>query len=159
MPENWQDELSQFDNEYRETKEPEGTGGYDTPVPDGNYQAKIKSVELKHAKASGAPMVSWCFEIVGGDRNFLGRWLWKNAVIREGSLGYIKKDLALFGIRLSKFSTLPAYLPRLVGKVVVLKKEVSNGFSNIYLNQVLSQSVAPADAGEAPAEETDQVPF
>jgi len=162
MPENWQSELSQFDEAYKGTEPAKSGGG---PIPDGTYQAKIESVVLKRAK-SQAPMIAWTLKIVGGNREFLDRTIWKNSVIQENTLAFIKKDLELFGIKMMQFSKIQAYLPRLAGRVVELRKVTDGEYSNIYLNQVVSRPAAPAEAApkeemaeEKTGEEDESIPF
>lgn len=152
------EELSQFDDEFRNAKPPEASGGQDftEPVPDGIYQVKVKTAELKHSRA-GNPMISWCLEIVGGNRNFLGRWIWKNSVIQSGKpLEFLKKDLATAGLRPPAFSALPSMLGRVVGKVLEVQKKTDGEFTNVYFNRALSAAVAPS----APEQiDESEVPF
>lgn len=162
----WKTQLEEFDEAYHNAKPPEGGGDWNSdPVPDGKYQARVKSCDLANSKSSGSPMIKWCFTIVGGNKAYLKRYLWKNSVIQENTLGFIKKDLAIFGIKLPMFSKLPSILPRMVGRVVEIQKVQDGQYSNIYINKAAKQSPAEeagldeSDDDESGSEGDDKIPF
>jgi hypothetical protein len=158
----WQQELEAFNQAYADAEAPSGGQDYSTPIPDGTYQVKVLGCELKHANSSGAPMLAWSFQIIGGNKDYLDRLLWKNSVIQVGpAMEFLKKDLAVCGIRLPAFSALPMYVGRLVGKALeILKKTtVKNGteYKNVYIQKLLS--AAPQAQAAPPPEEDDGIPF
>ncbi len=145
-------DLSKFDAEYEKTQAPED--GDFTPVPDGTYQVKIQTVEVKDTKTPPPrPMLAIEFEILAGP--YKGRRLFKNAMIASGdSLQYLKKDLATLGWT-GKISELDD-----IGKRAVLldrrfevrnksrgKDEQGRENFNIYINKALDGKAATASAG------------
>jgi hypothetical protein len=95
-------DLSSFDDEFATAQSPE----YDE-VPDGKYHARIESVRLETSQ-KGDPMIKFDLEVLSGSH--AGRHIFKNSVITQASLPYVKGDLRTLGLELSKFSELSGRL-------------------------------------------------
>ncbi len=78
-------DLSSFDDEFATAEAPE----YDE-VPDGKYQARIESVKLESSQ-KGDPMIKFDLQVMSGSQ--AGRHIFKNSVITQASLPYVKGDL------------------------------------------------------------------
>lgn len=107
--------LKQFDQNYT-TAKPESTA----EVPDGVYSVEVTGCAVKLTKATQEPMLAWEFTIQEGDH--AKRKFWKNSVIRENTLGYIKADLETVGLQLDAFSDLERRAEELVGLRLEVKK-------------------------------------
>lgn len=84
-------DLSAFDSQYEAAKPPENNFAN---LPDGRYQATIEKLELSEAK-SGNPMFKFTFNIAAGEH--AGRKLFKNSVVTNATLDFVKKDFSLLG--------------------------------------------------------------
>ncbi len=91
-------DLSSFDDVFASVEAPSSE-----EVPDGKYQARIESVRLESSQ-KGDPMIKWELEVISGSQ--AGRHIFKNSVISQASLPYVKGDLKTLGIELAKFSEL-----------------------------------------------------
>lgn len=107
--------LKQFDQNYTSAK-PESTAD----VPDGVYTVEVTGCAVKLTKQTQEPMLAWEFTIVEGEH--AKRKFWKNSVIRENTLGYIKADLETVGLILDAFSDLERRAEELVGLRLEVKK-------------------------------------
>lgn len=131
------DDLTQWDEVYEEAAE----AGF---KPDGNYQSVIEGFELKRTKSSNEPMIAWSFGILVGE--FSGQKMFKNAVLSDRAMPYIKADLKTVGLDDIKISDLskPEVRARVIGKQVeiqkktTVKKETGEEFENIYIKHLIS---------------------
>jgi hypothetical protein len=137
-------DLEQFNDAYDEAEEPENDF---SPVPDGTYQTIVDAVELKPTKKTGEPMIAWTLRIVAGTKE--GRLLFKNSVIKEDSLGYLKADLSICGVILKKFSDLDVKLSNLLDvglEVKVVNKEGTyQGKPTVNTNVYFQKSIELSD--------------
>jgi hypothetical protein len=117
-----------------------------TSVPDGKYTCSVERVELTRTK-TGLPMLRWSLRILGPSHQ--GRMLFKNSVIAEKSVGYLKRDLRRCGLELPKFSDLPDHLSELLDVVLEVNKVTKGENENLFLNKRLQ---APASGESAPKE-------
>ena len=105
-------DLSQFDDQFEQAQESDRN----KPIPNGKYTVKVDKVELKTARTSGAPMLSWEFEVLGPTCQ--NRKAFKNSVFSSNATGMsiLKSDLTICGLTLgstpgfSKLSDLPEVL-------------------------------------------------
>jgi hypothetical protein len=134
-------DLSGFDDYYAEAEAPDLE-----EVPDGKYQARINTVKLSQSQ-KGDPMIKWDTMIISGPH--AGRHIFKNSVITQASLPFVKGDLQTLGLKLNKFSELPAHLDALLDLAVEITKRQKNEYSNVYFNRLLD---IPND-GKADSEE------
>ena len=82
-------DLTSFDDDFATAEAPE----YDE-VPDGKYQARIESVKLESSQ-KGDPMIKFDLEVLSGSH--AGRHIFKNSVITQASIPYVKGDLKTLG--------------------------------------------------------------
>ena len=132
-------DLASFDGGFDETKAP--SGGFEK-LPDGMYQVNVDRVELAKTKSTNRPMIKWQLRILAPTHS--GRMLWKNSVVTENALKWIKKDLITAGLILKKFSDLPSRLNELVNIQLEVKKTSSGNDDNVYLNKRIEIDVAAA---------------
>ena len=103
-------DLSSFDDEFETADAP----SYDE-VPDGKYQVKIQTAKLESSQ-KGDPMIKFDLVVISGSQ--AGRHIFKNSVITQASLPYVKGDLKTLGLELAKLSELAGRLDELLDKTV-----------------------------------------
>jgi hypothetical protein len=138
--------LSSFDDEFATAQSPE----YDE-VPDGKYHARIESVRLETSQ-KGDPMIKFDLEVLSGSH--AGRHIFKNSVITQASLPYVKGDLRTLGLELSKFSELSGRLDELLDVTLEITKRTRGDYTNVYFNRRIR--LASTSNGEVP---TKDLPF
>ncbi|CAM2066744.1 DUF669 domain-containing protein [Sulfidibacter corallicola] len=141
-------DLAELDNKF-ESEEASETNH--TPVPDGKYQVNVDKIELTRSK-SGNPMLKWTLRIIGPTQR--KRLLWKNSVITEASIKWLKRDLIIAGLVLAKLSDLEHRLHELLDIQLEVKKVTKNDYENIYLQRLIE-----IDDPDAQASTQDSVPF
>ena len=109
-PDGNQVDLSSFDAEFDSAESP----SFDE-VPDGKYQVRIDSVRLEQSK-KGDPMIKWDLVVLSGPN--AERRIFKNSVISQAALPYVKGDLKTLGLELGKFSELANRLEELLDVTV-----------------------------------------
>ncbi|MDZ4851697.1 MAG: DUF669 domain-containing protein [Pirellulaceae bacterium] len=139
-------DLSSFDDEFATAEAPE----YDE-VPDGKYQARIESVRLESSQ-KGDPMLKFDLEVLSGSQ--AGRHIFKNSVISQASLPYVKGDLKTLGLELAKFSELAGRLEELLDVSLEVTKRTRGDYTNVYFNRRLQLAVAPSGNNQQ-----EQTPF
>jgi len=139
-------DLSSFDDEFATAQSPE----YDE-VPDGKYHARIESVRLETSQ-KGDPMIKFDLEVLSGSH--AGRHIFKNSVITQASLPYVKGDLRTLGLELSKFSELSGRLDELLDVTLEITKRTRGDYTNVYFNRRIR--LASTSNGEVP---TKELPF
>ena len=60
-------------------------GGNFTPVPDGEYQFRVKAGLDETKKEPARLMVSWCFVVADGE--YEGRQVWNNTILEGNKVG------------------------------------------------------------------------
>jgi hypothetical protein len=85
-------------------------------------------------------MIKWTLRILGP--KFANRLMWRNSVITQNTLKYVKTDLHLCGLDLERLSELPKHLHRLLDVKLEVTKRTKGDSENIYFNRrmELSQS-------------------
>lgn len=76
-------------------KAPKQQGGQFEPMPAGEYEGLIKSVEVKHGKTSGKPYLSVCLELTEADVS--GRRAYSNYSLQPQALWKLKELLLELG--------------------------------------------------------------
>ena len=94
-------------------------------------------------------MIKWDLIIISGTHE--GRHVFKNAVISQKSMPYVKADLTRLGLEMKRISELPGRLPEVLDKNLEITVRTKGEFTNVYFNKVLS---IPA-GGPAP----DDIPW
>jgi len=123
-------DLTAFDEEYEQAE----AADFDE-VPDGKYQVRIESVRMAESQ-KGDPMIKWDLIVISGQ--FEGRHIFKNSVITQASLPFVKGDLKTLGLQLPKFSELPNHLEELLDKRLQVTKKTKDEFTNVYFNKLLA---------------------
>jgi len=139
-------DLTSFDDDFATAEAPE----YDE-VPDGKYQARIESVRLESSQ-KGDPMIKFDLEVISSSQ--AGRHIFKNSVITQASIPYVKGDLKTLGLELSKFSELAGRLEELLDVTLEVTKRTRGDYTNVYFNRRIR--IATASNGEIP---TGEMPF
>ncbi|MFN9985821.1 MAG: DUF669 domain-containing protein [Pirellula sp.] len=138
---NSQIDLSSFDEEFDSVEV-----ASQEEVPDGKYQARIDSVRLDSSQ-KGDPMIKWGLRILSGAQ--AGRYIFKNSVITQSSLPYVKGDLKTLGMELAKFSGLAERLEELLDVTLEVTKRTRGDYTNVYFNRRIR--IAAVSTGENPA--------
>ena len=139
-------DLSSFDDEFATAQSPE----YDE-VPDGKYHARIKSVRLE-TNQKGDPIIKFDLEVLSCAH--AGRHIFKNSVITQASIPYVKGDLRTLGLELSKFSELSGRLDELLDVALEITKRTRGDYTNVYFNRRIR--LASTSNGVVP---TKEIPF
>ncbi|MBU6172984.1 MAG: DUF669 domain-containing protein [Planctomycetes bacterium] len=134
-------DLSSFDDEFQSAE-----AASQEEVPDGKYQARIDSVRLDSSQ-KGDPMIKWDLQVLSGSQ--AGRHIFKNSVITQASLPYVKGDLKTLGMELAKFSELAGRLEELLDVTLEVTKRTRGDYTNVYFNRRIRIAIAPT--GESPA--------
>jgi hypothetical protein len=137
-------DLSGFDDDFATAETPE----YDE-VPDGKYQARIESVRLENSQ-KGDPMIKFDLEVLSGPQ--AGRHIFKNSVITQASIPYVKSDLKTLGLELAKFSQLSGRLEELLDVTLEVTKRTRGDYANVYFNRRIR--IAAGSGGELSQEQT-----
>jgi len=134
-------DLSSYDDDFASAEAPS-----QDEVPDGKYQARIESVKLESSQ-KGDPMIKFDLEVLSGSQ--AGRHIFKNSVITQASIPYVKGDLKTLGLELSKFSELSGRLEELLDVTLEVTKRTRGDYTNVYFNRRIR--IAAASSGEVPA--------
>jgi hypothetical protein len=140
-------DLTQFDGNFEEA--PVEEREYDD-IPDGKYQVNVEKVELTRSQTSGNPMLKWTLKILAP--KFAGRLLWRNNVITNDSMKWLKTDLHTCGLKLEKLSDLPNRISDLLDIKLEVTKRTRGESESIYLNRriVIDDSRAADESALAP---------
>lgn len=132
-------DLSVFDNEY-DTVQPADND----EVPDGKYQARVHAVRLDRSQ-KGDPMLKWDLVVLSGQH--ASRHIFKNAVITQASLKFVKADLKTLGLELPRFSELPNHLEKLLDHALEVTKRTKDEYTNVYFNKRIQVPAGEPSAG------------
>jgi hypothetical protein len=129
-PSNSQVDLTSFDDVFESAETP----SYEE-VPDGKYQVKIQTAKIESSQ-KGDPMIKFDLEIISGSQ--VGRHIFKNSVITQASLPYVKADLKTLGLELAKLSELSGRLDELLDVTLEITKRTRGDYTNVYFNRRLN---------------------
>jgi hypothetical protein len=87
-------------------------------------------------------MIKFDLEVISGSQ--AGRHIFKNSVITQASLPYVKGDLKTLGLELAKFSELAGRLEELLDKKLEVTKRTRGDYTNVYFNRRLNIASAPS---------------
>jgi hypothetical protein len=140
-------DLSKFNETWASATPPDP--GNAERLPDGTYQVVVENLEVTTTK-SGRDCVLWTLKVTGP--RHAGRKVWHRDFLDQQerqeqlrALGYLKKNLALFGVHCERFEDLPAHFAGVVGQAVeVALKTNQRDYQNAYFNRLVS---APAGNG------------
>jgi hypothetical protein len=91
-------------------------------------------------------MIKFDLEVLSGSH--AGRHIFKNSVITQASIPYVKGDLKTLGLELSKFSELSGRLEELLDVTLEVTKRTRGDYTNVYFNRRIR--LAAASNGEVP---------
>lgn len=136
-------DLSAFDEEF-DNVEPADND----EVPDGKYQARVQRVRLDRSQ-KGDPMLKWELVVLSGPH--ANRHIFKNAVITQASLPFVKGDLKTLGLEVPRFSELPNHLEELLDLTLEVTKRTKGEYTNVYFNKRIDvPSGSEIPAGDVP---------
>ncbi len=142
-------DLAAFDEDFEQTEAADFED-----VPDGKYQTRIHAVRLAESQ-KGDPMLKWDLVVISGAHT--GRHIFKNAVITNASLPFIKGDLETLGLQLGRFSDLPNHLDSMLDLTLEVSKRTKGEYANVYFNRRIQ---IPANGIDAPFDPSrDPAPF
>ena len=118
-------ELAQFDGLY-EAADDGARENFD-----GEYPVVVEQVELTRTRTSGNSMLVWKLRVREGA--YSGRLIFKNRVITERTIPWLKEELVKCGLKLERLSELPQRIPDLPGKELRILKKTRDGNSNVYI--------------------------
>ena len=143
-------DLSVFDGDFEGAEVKDRSG-----PPDNTYQVCVDRFEIKKTKEGDKPMFCWGLRVLGPTH--AGQFIWRNNVITQKSLPYIKTDLHTCGLKVTKLSEVPAHREELIGiKLQVTKKTTKTKKEgkehenvNVYFNKRLAdEDVATVGADD-----------
>jgi hypothetical protein len=123
-------DLSVFDDNFETAEAPDFE-----EVPDGKYHVRIEKAQLTESSA-GDPMIKWDLVIISGSQE--GRHIFKNAVISQKSMPYVKGDLTRLGLEMKRISELPNRLPEVLDKKLEVTVRTKGEYTNVYFNKLLA---------------------
>ena len=135
-------DLSAFDDDFDAAEEPE----FDE-LPDGKYQVRIEKAQVSKSSA-GDPMIKWELLVIAGARE--GRRIFKNSVITDRSLPFVKGDLKKVGLELNRLSELPGRIGETLDKALEVTKKTKGEYTNVYFNRLLSIPGGESGAVDTP---------
>jgi hypothetical protein len=125
-------DLSEFDDAFAKAEVEDMT----SEVPDGRYQAVIERVSTKQTKETKRPMIVWQLRILGPTHR--NRKLWRNNVVTAETVGRIKRDLLLCGVKIDRLSDLIFHVQELQGTGLEIQVKTNGDHQNVYFNKVLA---------------------
>jgi hypothetical protein len=139
-------DLAAFDGTFQQ-EATEERGEFES-LPDGKYQVVVEKVELTETQSTGNPVLKWTLRVLGP--RFNNRLIWRNSVITNKTLRYLKTDLHLCGLDLDKLSDLPGRLKELLDVHLEVAKKTNGDYENIYFSRriTLSQGRSLSQAHE-----------
>ena len=139
-------DLAAFDGTFQQ-EATEERGEFES-LPDGKYQVVVEKVELTHTQSTGNPVLKWTLRVLGP--RFANRLLWRNSVITNKTLRYLKTDLHLCGLDLDKLSDLPGRLAELLDVHLEVAKKTNGDYENVFFSRriTLSQGRSLSQAHE-----------
>jgi hypothetical protein len=155
------DRLNKMDADWDSTQNStNGTKEYD-PIPDGQYQARVRRFDFHESKKDGNLLLRTEFEIVAPTNE--GRVISSfHDLENPERLGYAKNHLLLLGVEVERLSEVENALPAALDKVceiAVKSRQVGDRtYQNVYLNKVLEGVKAEASKPKSPAD-LDDIPF
>ncbi|MCE5314039.1 MAG: DUF669 domain-containing protein [Armatimonadota bacterium] len=90
-------------------------------VGNGKYQVRVAKAEIVHAKTTDNTMLKWTLQIIGPKH--AGRYLWRNNVLAEDSIKWLKSDLRTCGVVLGDINELRSRLKDLIGLCLEINKQ------------------------------------
>lgn len=140
----YEEYLASFDQDFADAPLPERSGGN---VPDGKYQVKIDSVEIRSNQFNGGMELAMRLKVLDGPQS--GRIIFHQREIDNPErMSYLRGDLNVCGLELQKLSELPRKLESLLDvrlDVQVKSKASKNDPEKIYQNVYLNKRLSDAD--------------
>ena len=96
-------------------------------------------------------MLKWTLRVIAPQH--VNRLMWRNSVITQKTLKYLKGDLHICGLDLERLSELPNQLRRLLDVKLEVTKKTKGDNENIFFNRRIDNDRAPGsfrqEAGDA----------
>lgn len=142
-------DLSQFNESYMNA-----SSSTKQDLPDGKYLVTTDKAVLEETK-DGTPKLSWAFRVIKGPHK--DAKVWHHNIIKESTLGWLKRDLETAGLELENLADLPNRTKDLEGIIFEIKRTTKGDFANIYLNERVNARDAKAEIDDDISD--DDIPF
>ena len=123
--------LSHLDDAFANAVPPPDAGS----LVDGKYQFRIEEMSIAQSTQSNTLLLKWKLKVVGP--HSIGTIAWRNNVLEEKNMPYIKKDLAKVGLHPQPFSTIATEKDKVVGLHIQGTVKNKDGFMNIYIDKAI----------------------
>jgi len=144
---NGQFDLEQYDEEFSGAQC--DVDRDDDELPPGKYQMVTERAELQRS-TKGNPMLVWRMRVLGP--RYAGRKHWhRNMIITKDNIKWLKHDLLVAGLELTKLSELPARLDELCDVVLEVQLKKKGDMTNTFINRRVRTPAAVGGSGGAPA--------
>jgi hypothetical protein len=110
-------------------------------LPDGVYTATILKCYMSRTKDGGKPSIRWEFG-VALPAVLRGRKVFRTSVVNPEAFPWLKRDLAILGLKLTKISDLPYHCHDVLGKVVEIKVVTKGDRQNVYFNRLIANEAS-----------------
>ncbi len=137
-------DLSGFDESYAQTAPPPAKQpDHYQHIPDGIFDADIVDAKLSVTVTTSRPIVLWSLRIRGPEA--AGHMLYKNRVVTEKTLPWLKEDLEKSGLRLDRLSDLNHRVAEMIGRPVTIEKRTKDGRSQVYFRWPKQREASAGD--------------
>lgn len=143
-------ELAQFDDEWGELED----SPFFDRLPDGRYQVRVLETAIERAKRSGRLQLKWEFAVLNGPHKNRRIWLY-HGLDNADALPYLKRDLAVAGLELTRLSELAERLHELNDVVLEVTLKTKGEYQNVYINKLIDAPFPP----DEPVFDHDDRPF
>ena len=141
------DTLKQFDGQY-EASESSNTGT--TEIPEGKYVMKVVDTDVFSSKNENRPYFKLALQVVEGDQK--GANVSKIYSLDDPArFKFLKGDLIVCGLMLTKLSDLPTNHEKIRGRVLNVQAKKNGAYTNYFINGAAHPN--------ATAEGNSNVPF
>jgi hypothetical protein len=137
-------DLERFDKNYEDAPTVSSSS---TDLPEGKYVAKIVDTDVFEAKDTGIPYFKIVMEVAEGDLK--GSKTQKIHRLDDPErFKYLKTDLQVCGLYLSKISELPRVHEKMRGILVNIQTKKKDKYTNHYINAQTTTERAAASTDE-----------
>lgn len=136
---------------------------YASYLPDGQYQAEIRSAAFKNSKDGNSIFYEWVFTVISGD--YQDSRIRKSITLKSNTMWMLKADVHALGFKdLKDADEIQANQHRFVGLEVELRLETKERDGktrqNIYIQRLLNVTAEQNRNGNDPPPPTDaDIPF
>ena len=124
------DTLKQFDGQY-EASEASSSGS--TDVPEGKYTMKVVDTDVFSSKSENRPYFKIALQVTDGE--FKGSTINKIYSLDDPArFKFLKGDLIVCGLMLTRISDLPANHEKIRGRVLNVQAKKNGQYTNYFIN-------------------------